>query len=827
MKMQEEIIDKLIQYDIRKYLYSIGLVQDREIESLTEKEINMLTNVSSILALSNSDEEQALSYEIITKLYVNFHHEYPNLYSITYSILSRLGNFPNRDYLNTLTDELTENENSNILIELEVIAREFENTINLQDDNQLLLTDFQKHFFNVLTKKKTYSVSAPTSAGKSFVFVLAIIQRLLKNNTEKIVLVVPTRALIKELSEKIIKELKKYDLFNKVDVRTVPVEENDTINNGKVYVLTQERLNALMEQENININTCFIDEAQEIQNNRGVILQNTIERLLKKIPDVDIFFASPLIRNPNYFNKIFNLNATDCFFIERVSPVGQNILFLSQIHRKPEQVKIELINSLSHKIELGIFESPFRFRDNDRIIKLSQHITREDEMTLVYCNGPSEAEKRALKLSEELEEIDDDEILTLIDFIKEDIHGDYSIIKCLKKGVAYHYGKMPSSIRTEIEQLASKGKLNYIFCTSTLLQGVNLPAKNIIIYKPKKGNNSPMKRADFLNLIGRAGRLKYEFQGNIWCIDPNEWDEKSYEGEKLQKIESFFDISLSENINKVINIADGNNNEGADYISVFGKFYSDFVLDKKPIEIYQDNDNYEQVKKLLDKASKIQTTLPDEIIKKHYTIHLIRLQKMYEYLNSQSNLNNYIPKKAFQKYVNENLKNIFKIINEIFQNIYNNQYTLYSAFASSWIHNKPMYNIILDHQNLKKEKNIDQIIREVLDIIENKIRYIYVLHTYAYIDILKITILKKNLDFDLDSIPNLPLYLECGASDPVVLSLISLGLSRLTSIKLKNSNQFACEEPTVRNCLNLLQEININILDIPEVCKREVRALVS
>jgi replicative superfamily II helicase len=47
-----------------------------------------------------------------------------------------------------------------------------------------------------------------------------------------------------------------------------------------------------------------------------------------------------------------------------------------------------------------------------------------------------------------------------------------------------------------------------------------------------------MSRADFLNLAGRAGRLKYEFQGNVWCIRSNLWDKKSFDGETLQTINS-------------------------------------------------------------------------------------------------------------------------------------------------------------------------------------------------------------------------------------------------------------------------------------------------
>ncbi|WP_262481498.1 helicase-related protein, partial [Campylobacter concisus] len=208
-------------------------------------------------------------------------------------------------------------------------------------------------------------------------------------------------------------------------------------------------------------------------------------------------------------------------------------------------------------------------------------------LTLIYCNDPGEAEKRALLLTEKINNIDtDDEIIGLINFIKEDIHKDYSIIQCLKKGIAYHYGYMPSSIRAEIERLANIGKLRFVFCTSTLLQGVNLPAKNIIISRPNKGKNQPMNRADFLNLIGRAGRLLYEFQGNIWCIEPNQWELKSFEGSKLQEIGAYFETSLLTKTDEIIEIAKDQNNDSNE-VAVFGKFYLDFVINEKNIDKFK------------------------------------------------------------------------------------------------------------------------------------------------------------------------------------------------------------------------------------------------
>ena len=346
---EKELINKLVVFDISQNLHhGLELIQTYEI---LEEEIEFLCKIASIKSLSESSEEQSLAYEIITKLFKNFSEKYPSLYSITYSILSRLGNFPNRELLKDFGFDESQLHQTPIL-KIETVTREIENSISLSD-KRTLLTDFQKQFFDVLTNEIFFSVSAPTSAGKSFIFTLSIIKRFLKNKKEKIVLVVPTRALIKELSEKVLNGLKEYSLTNEISIRTVPLVEEDNIDNGIVYILTQERLNTLINETDIVINTLFIDEAQEIQSNRGVVLQNTLELAIKKFPDINLFFASPLINNPKYFNELLNLDYEDNHFTENISPVGQNIIFLSSITKKVHQAKIELLHNNEYLTQLS------------------------------------------------------------------------------------------------------------------------------------------------------------------------------------------------------------------------------------------------------------------------------------------------------------------------------------------------------------------------------------------------------------------------------------------------------------------------------------------
>jgi len=62
--------------------------------------------------------------------------------------------------------------------------------------------------------------------------------------------------------------------------------------------------------------------------------------------------------------------------------------------------------------------------------------------------------------------------------VEDEIHGSYYLADLIKKGVAYHVGYLPLHIRTTIEENYREKNIKTIFCTSTLIEGVNLPADN-------------------------------------------------------------------------------------------------------------------------------------------------------------------------------------------------------------------------------------------------------------------------------------------------------------------------------------------------------------
>ncbi|SFV57972.1 hypothetical protein MNB_SM-7-1441 [hydrothermal vent metagenome] len=186
-------------------------------------------------------------------------------------------------------------------------------------------------------------------------------------------------------------------------------------------------------------------------------------------------------------------------------------------------------------------------------------------------------------------------------------------------------------------------------------------------------------------------------------------------------------------------------------------------------------------------------------------------------LKEKDNLKNFIPQPIYAK--GKNLENIIQIINEKVLNINNKSYKFLAYMMRKWIHNTLLKDIIIEYHKYYKNKKISNSIKEVLEIIEKQIRFKYVLYTSAYIDILKLVIEERNIQ--IENVINLPLYLEAGTGDKQVLNLISLGLSRNTSIKLSELGVlYGCEN--IKECYESLKTINIENIKLPQILKEEI-----
>ena len=153
-----------------------------------------------------------------------------------------------------------------------------------QDKNEIevcgkkfLLTEFQKRIWESMDKDKLIGISAPTSAGKSFVILLKLVERLSKEILD-VVYIVPTLSLVNQVTEDFNRELKKMQVSSWRIYNSFDNEKNNDCRN--IYVLTQEKAIAAFDDADNPFSKKMILVVDEIQNIERIKLINGPAKLI-------------------------------------------------------------------------------------------------------------------------------------------------------------------------------------------------------------------------------------------------------------------------------------------------------------------------------------------------------------------------------------------------------------------------------------------------------------------------------------------------------------------------------------------------------------------
>ena len=101
--------------------------------------------------------------------------------------------------------------------------------------------------------------------------------------------------------------------------------------------------------------------------------------------------------------------------------------------------------------------------------------------------------------------------------IKSAFSENWIVYKALCKGIGIHHGLIPKYIQKEIIHFFNKGVIKVLISTTTITEGVNTSAKNLIVLHNKKGTK-PLLPFDAKNISGRAGRLGHHYSGNVFDL---------------------------------------------------------------------------------------------------------------------------------------------------------------------------------------------------------------------------------------------------------------------------------------------------------------------
>ncbi|RVJ43488.1 DEAD/DEAH box helicase [Sinorhizobium medicae] len=795
-----------------------------------------LMRSAAILACSETADHRRAAFRVATCAYDLFGTGQVPLDQALRVVLTRLGNFPS---IGTRVDVASARASLPLMLAAEEIASAdaHEVTINGQT---VLLTDFQQKLWLNLIQSRRIALAAPTSAGKSFVLQGYLSALFDSGQPKSIVYIVPTRALIAQVADDL--KIQFRGLEQDIpDIVTVPVDAETTLTERTIYVMTQERVQlALGAHPDFSANVIIVDEAHSIADgSRGVLLQWVIDDLLIRNPASQILFASPAIRNLDVFGRLFGLD--DVVEFSSVEPtVAQNFLVTTVESATKGKLVIQTAGDGSRALrQVAKLQLDRTVASRTEKLVHIPAVLGHGHSNIIYANGAAEAESVALQLAELMSDREPTEArLALSDLAKEAVHANYALVECVKHGVAFHYSNIPTQLRRAIEAAVSSGEIDYLVCTSTLLQGVNLPAKNIFMFAPEKGRTRALESTDFWNLAGRAGRLKREFQGNIFLIDYDKWKKKPLDGPKDSVVTPAIESSLSNHHDQLMNVIAGAptavRSVETDLETTFVRLYADFkggALNQtfERAGLLAGDTQSGLLEAALTSASE-KLTLPAAVLRRTPNISAHKQQRLYDRLSAKIALGadvarTLIPShpresEAFQSYAD-----VLELCHEIILGIdtSKNLHRFHALIARRWMLGHPLPQIIDDQISRNSSKAVRTTIRSTLDLIEGDIRFQAVRLFGCYSALLVYALDTAGLVDMVSSIPSLPLYLEIGASDKTMISFISLGLSRVTAMKLNEMS--ARKDLDTAGALQWLRTRPLEALGLSPLLLAEVRAI--
>lgn len=479
--------------------------------TLSDLELKYMIEIAVLLINSLYENTRKLGYRIIVEYSIKT-GDYKPLYSIAINQeLIPISHF--------IENNILSEKQKNVYTELnEAFSKQYEY-------NNIYLSREQKGIMNFYNNKEgTITIVAPTSYGKSEMF----ISTLNNKTNENICIIVPTKSLLAQTKSRIIKT-------KNVREKIITHPEMYTGREKRVIaVLTQERLLRLLKNHiNLSFDIVIVDEAHELLGNssREKLLASVIVILEKRNPLTSFKFVTPFlhnsdsikIRNTNYINEAYHVKEyikTEKIYLVSIEREESTLLLYDQFMNDYYEINDSLPDIKS---------------EWDAIVNYSGN------KNIVYLNKPKDIEE--MVSANLLKSISDNEsIKALCKSIGEYIHPKYKMIDAIKKGIVYHHGSVPEPIRLFVErEYTNNSLLKYMITSSTLLEGVNIPADKMFILDNKKGRQN-LNSSEFNNLIGRVCRFHQIFdekKGTLHLLEPQIYIVKGKYVAKNSNIKAF------------------------------------------------------------------------------------------------------------------------------------------------------------------------------------------------------------------------------------------------------------------------------------------------
>ncbi|OJY68092.1 MAG: hypothetical protein BGP16_14565 [Sphingobium sp. 66-54] len=325
---------------------------------------------------------------------------------------------------------------------------------------------------------KSIAVSAPTSFGKSFIIDAFIAAK----RPDTVVIIVPTIALMDETRRRLYKKFARdYGIITAPDA---PLEARN------ILIFPQERAFGYIKKLK-RIDLLVIDEFYKAS---IVHDKERAPSLIKAIVQLSRLAEQRYYLAPNIKRLADNVFTRDMEFIELLD---FNTVFLE---------KHELYKEIGSDAQ----------KKSEALLSI---ISPRSEKSLVYAGTYTEIKKIADLVVDQMSKVDRAHTTHFARWLRENYQQDWVLADLVERGVGVHNGRMHRCL-SQLQVLLFENEKGFdsIVSTSSIIEGVNTSAQNVVIWKSKLGQNN-LKDFTYKNIIGRGGRMFKHFVGHIYLLD--------------------------------------------------------------------------------------------------------------------------------------------------------------------------------------------------------------------------------------------------------------------------------------------------------------------
>lgn len=379
--------------------------------------------------------------------------------------------------------------------------------------------------------RRAILVEMPTSAGKTLLAKFAIVQAKAFNDTGTIAYIVPTRALVNQVTFDLRSDFAKLNYTVEMAVPAFELDPSEArMLGGRIDVLvtTPEKLDLLIRVDHPTVKELTLvvaDEAHNLQDGtRGARLELLLGTIKRERRNARFLLLSPFLPNGEEIVTWLGEDRALPPIQVRWRPSRRIVAAVSAVGRASKRrLSLEALPASDNVDVRAGTTIPIAPRTEvpehlslSSLSRATARALRNRGGVLVLCRGKGTAMKRAVELANELRPLEEISPLAqaVCEFVDAEVGSTTPLTKAIRAGVAYHHAGLSQETRWLVERLIATGDVRIVCGTTTLAQGVNFPISTVILETLDKGDKQ-LTYSDFWNIAGRAGRALMDPLGVI------------------------------------------------------------------------------------------------------------------------------------------------------------------------------------------------------------------------------------------------------------------------------------------------------------------------